>query len=1353
MKNKTSRYLTVVLAIWMLIVSIPLTVFADLLNITVRPEMDEIVYVLAEDNTKRTEFEKHYYCSDGTFVAVTYPEAVHYQNEQGEWVDVDMRLASDNAAQAYESQSGNFKTTFSKPGTKSDASVMSAGAISANVPAVNMQSGDYSLSWSLTGTKPMSVSAGTYDLNAAVGSSNIILSASADTEVQVKGGIKTAQAAFSVSKIPVTDPDAFALPSASNQVIYEDIFGAAQNVSVRYSVSMNKIEEDILITAPTDITSFSMQVDCGALAPVLNDDNSVDFLDNAGQMVYHVSTPYLVDAAFAVSYDVAVTLTEQDGTCTITYTPDAEWMNAPEREYPIMLDPAVTTNDYTAAIMDTYVVRNDASGYYTSQFLCFNPIGQNERYAVLKIQNFPNIDPSMPIISAKLNVKSTTTQTSSAQVTLGTVQDGFNVLIGNYNALMPYLLDSQTIATTSLSMFMEFDITQSISDIYSGAIGNTFVLHCDTNGTSALVFPIHSMESTETAARPYLTITYGYNLPAGLAANDEITIKNVGSAGYLYPNSGLSGNNNLVLHASESTTNSSYRLMTLRQNATNGTYKIEYTPFSNSGGAYISANTTNQKVVMYNTTNVPSNIKQDWLIVPYSYNTFKIVLASDMRYVMTAVGATSSYISNPEAATEGYVSITQCTGEPTAIQRWKIYKDSEPINSVIVNSPPLDQDYYYLNNSSTGKFLEVSLNALHTVGFASGRVSDLGDNIKWIFTKLPDGYFTIQNEAVPGKLLTGTQLTSAVMNTSNGTISDNQKWAISLGTTTYTITNVGTGQILTDPSYINGTWRIVKCSDYVELGDFGFEDLTLAYGETGQVQMVSLTPYPDNPSGAINFISTTDFVYDAIDESIATVNQTTGVVNGVGRGTTQIVVTHKVTGIQQRFYVTVEKKAIIVLPGCLGSELFVGEGHTYFKEGAPIFSTEVLEVLNELNTNLSIEEVALLVGAYTLSTPIVGDGVIITTALVADFTNAFYDTLRCNDNGTSKHNIYTKKYIYMDKDSEMPYELPREFDEDEYTLTAGTGDVYYTLMDMLHSKTAITSKYSIELFSYDWRLSNGYSAERLDAFIEENDYDKVILIAHSMGGLVASGYLGMGTEQQQKVEQVYYMASPLLGLPEVANIWYNEDVSFVIGNIPIANVETIVEALTFIGNPIQNLICNYASVYETFPSEYYFQFTNNGYLSTQQDRIIGDPIITELSTYASTKDTLVSKFPGFKANLMSQAETFHDSTFISGVHVSNFVTSHYFHCISREKNANGEYVYNLMPNKYILRDYSAVGSILLSEDPVVQGDSFVLRSSATLADSYPASTVAYYGGHMTLISTSTIIEHWLNNLCATLEND
>ena len=383
--------------------------------------------------------------------------------------------------------------------------------------------------------------------------------------------------------------------------------------------------------------------------------------------------PYLADAAFAVSYEVGVTLTEQNGTCTVTYTPDAEWMNDPARVYPIMLDPAVTTNDYTSAIMDTYVVEGNSSGFYTSQYLCFNPMDGNNRIAVFRIQAFPEIDASMPIISAKIHVKSTTTQTTSSQVTLSTVQDGFNVLMGNYSALTPYMIDSKTLATASLGMYMEFDISQSISEIYAGTIGKTFALRCNTDGKSALIFPIHSMESTDLAARPYMTVTYGYTLPTGLAANDQINLQNLGSGGYLYPNSGLPGAGNYVMHAPSSAA-LALRTFVLRGNTANGTYKLEMTPYSDTSNVFVSANVSSKLVLLKNASEVSATVQQDWLIVPCGATTFKIVLASDMRYVLTAVGTASTYAATPSTTTAGCVSITPCNGTPTDAQLWKIYK-------------------------------------------------------------------------------------------------------------------------------------------------------------------------------------------------------------------------------------------------------------------------------------------------------------------------------------------------------------------------------------------------------------------------------------------------------------------------------------------------------------------------------------------------------------------------------------------------------------------------------------------------------------------------------------------------------
>ena len=46
-------------------------------------EIDKDVFLVEEDLSKRGQFEKHYLCSDGTYVSVTYPEAIHYLDDNG----------------------------------------------------------------------------------------------------------------------------------------------------------------------------------------------------------------------------------------------------------------------------------------------------------------------------------------------------------------------------------------------------------------------------------------------------------------------------------------------------------------------------------------------------------------------------------------------------------------------------------------------------------------------------------------------------------------------------------------------------------------------------------------------------------------------------------------------------------------------------------------------------------------------------------------------------------------------------------------------------------------------------------------------------------------------------------------------------------------------------------------------------------------------------------------------------------------------------------------------------------------------------------------------------------------------
>lgn len=73
----------------------------------------------------------------------------------------------------------------------------------------------------------------------------------------------------------------------------------------------------------------------------------------------------------------------------------------------------------------------------------------------------------------------------------------------------------------------------------------------------------------------------------------------------------------------------------------------------------------------------------------------------------------------------------------------------------------------------------------------------------------------------------------------------------------------------------------------------------------------------------------------------------------------------------------------------------------------------------------------------------------------------------------------------------------------------------------------------VHQFSFDWRKSITQSADRLHHFIENLHIDRpakmFVLVAHSMGGLVASMYAQRHTEWSDRVQRAILMGSPLGG--------------------------------------------------------------------------------------------------------------------------------------------------------------------------------------------------------------------------------
>ena len=83
--------------------------------------------ISAEDVSKRGAFEKHYLLSDGSFIAVAYPEEIHCLGEDGTWQEIDNRLYHDASSRIVNGQ-GDFAVSFAdRPAENAMASLSQGG--------------------------------------------------------------------------------------------------------------------------------------------------------------------------------------------------------------------------------------------------------------------------------------------------------------------------------------------------------------------------------------------------------------------------------------------------------------------------------------------------------------------------------------------------------------------------------------------------------------------------------------------------------------------------------------------------------------------------------------------------------------------------------------------------------------------------------------------------------------------------------------------------------------------------------------------------------------------------------------------------------------------------------------------------------------------------------------------------------------------------------------------------------------------------------------------------------------------------------------------------------------------------
>ena len=312
--------------------------------------------IVAEDTAQRGINSKTFTLSDGTYLAVAYPEAVHYQTQSG-FAAIDNSFVP--AVLVGDAMTGQIRRTDDL------AAAQAAPAVSGTAYWANRDNPfSVALPQRLDARAPVVLRHGRHTLRFAA-------EVAADTAVwSVPEAAEDANAADDIdltepAQVRAANDRDMAAPNARAAVSFP---GAWTNADLHYAVAGQKLKESILLHDVPQQSDFSFlfAYDTDVLRAQVQEDGSVCLIDNEGETAFFIGAPVMFDSGEGYTDAIAVTVEELDGGCRYTLTPDRAWLTDSARVYPVTMNiPAhVTSTQDTNYIHDNGVQESNPTTNY-----------------------------------------------------------------------------------------------------------------------------------------------------------------------------------------------------------------------------------------------------------------------------------------------------------------------------------------------------------------------------------------------------------------------------------------------------------------------------------------------------------------------------------------------------------------------------------------------------------------------------------------------------------------------------------------------------------------------------------------------------------------------------------------------------------------------------------------------------------------------------------------------------------------------------------------------------------------------------------------------------------------------------
>ena len=442
MKEGVKKSISLILVLTLLVQLLPVVAFGvgdetNDLDISTDSETvsmkDDDAEIVGEEDALREESVKHFRLRDGGYMLVEYETAVHYQTADGSWEEIDNTLQK--TGQQYVAKAGDmtrkfaasldsgflFETAYQGQSVSMSLARRSSRdvvAVAPDVPAAEETAATEETAVPETADQPQEAEQTEADQTQEPAE------AAAETDVPQQ---ETAE------ELPLLDDAAYTLVTSTAAARMENPGAKMRTFSklaekdkiqpqkIRSSVAFDNVmdgvsllyqnygynvKESIIIEKPQEQYAYSFVLNLQGLTPTLEADGSVLLRGADGEPVYEIPAPYLADADGATSLeDAAYKLERISGGYLLTVEADPEWMNAPERAYPVTLDPTILLHN-KGNVLTTFIRSawpGSVAPNSADQFVGYRA---NEGYDACNIYvqfaNLPEIPQNCVPISAQL---------------------------------------------------------------------------------------------------------------------------------------------------------------------------------------------------------------------------------------------------------------------------------------------------------------------------------------------------------------------------------------------------------------------------------------------------------------------------------------------------------------------------------------------------------------------------------------------------------------------------------------------------------------------------------------------------------------------------------------------------------------------------------------------------------------------------------------------------------------------------------------------------------------------------------------------------------------------------------------